>query len=377
MAYQSQFYTAGTVTVADGSAIVSGSDTGWETALIEGGVFYVLGSAYPILSVEDETKLTLAIPFSGEGAVGLTYAIDRQRSAAVSSITMNDRLAVIIASIQAAQPESDILSAFAALQGEDGKLPVFTSGDTLGLVDYIADAKGSLGKLAALELAARQLMQTDTNGALTAVNLLANKILHTGASGDITQSDITTAALVLLKLTGVAAADKLPYFNAADGTALADFTAAARALTNLSGNAANDMFPYLTGANGAALTALTAFARLFLAANNGSEMWAKMGGVRGSAFGVVYWKTPGGQLTIIGTTAGTTDSNAALTAVFPTAFANANYQIVTIGGEITIPTYNVLWDRAAGACSFQVYNTGGNPRISGAARINYIAIGDA
>ena len=151
MAYQSQFYTAGTVTVTDGSAIVTGSETGWETALIEGGVFYVLGSAYPILSVEDENKLTLAIPFSGQGAAGLAYAIDRQRSAAVLSIAMNDRLAAIIASIHGAQPESDLLSAFAALQGEDGKLAMFTSENTLSLVDYIADAKGTLAKLAALE----------------------------------------------------------------------------------------------------------------------------------------------------------------------------------------------------------------------------------
>ncbi|KAB2803308.1 hypothetical protein F9L06_03885 [Brucella anthropi] len=180
MAYQSQFYTAGTVTVTDGSAIVNGSDTGWETALIEGGVFYVLGNAYPILSVEDETTLTLAMPFSGEGATGLAYAIDRQRSAAVSNIAMNDRLAEIIASIHGAQPESDLLSAFAALQGEDGKLPIFTSENTLGLGDYIADAKGSLAKLAALQLA-------------------ANMVLRTNAEGAMEQSQLTSSGVALLK----------------------------------------------------------------------------------------------------------------------------------------------------------------------------------
>ncbi|UGQ24203.1 hypothetical protein [Brucella anthropi] len=318
MAYQDQFYTVGTVTVTEGSTAVTGAGTGWETALIVGGVFYAGGGAYPIQSVSSETELTLAIPYVGVDAAGFGYAIDRQRAAAISNIAMNDRLAQIIREIS---------------------------------IGNIED--------------------------LNALDLMANQILRTDAGGVLSQSDITAAALVLLKLAGAAAADKLPYFNAEDGAALADFTAAARALTNLSGNAANDMFPYLTGANGAALTALTAFARLFLAANNGPEMWAKMGGVRGTASNNIYWTTPGGQLTIAGTTAGTTDANAALTAVFPVAFANANYQIVAIGGEITIPTYNVLWDRAPGACSFQVYNTGGNPRISGAARINYIAIGDA
>lgn len=182
MAYQSQFYTTGTVTVTDGSAIVTGSETGWETALIEGGVFYVLGSAYPILSVEDETKLTLAIPFSGQGMAGIAYAIDRQRSAAVSSITMNDRLAAIIASIHGAQPESDLLSAFAALQGADGKLPIFTSKNTLGLVDHISDehsslsylAKlsnvGNLTDLAGIDLQPNQLMVSDVNAKLSQVS---------------------------------------------------------------------------------------------------------------------------------------------------------------------------------------------------------------
>src|SRR5690606_29241143 len=96
----------------------------------------------------------------------------------------------------------------------------------------IQDPNGSLGKLAALTLA-------------------ANKILNTDGSGNLTQSDITAAALVLLKLAGTAAANKLPYFDAANSAALADFTAAARALTNLSGTAAADMLPYLTGASGA------------------------------------------------------------------------------------------------------------------------------
>nr|WP_278437042.1 hypothetical protein [Brucella anthropi] len=230
MAYQSQFYTAGTVTVADGSAIVTGSDTGWETALIEGGVFYVLGNAYPILSVEDETKLTLATPYAGAGAAGLAYAIDRQRSAATSAVAMNDRLAQIIASIHGAQPESDILSAFAVLQGEDGKLPMFTSENTLALVDYIADAKGSLAKLAALELAASQIMQTDDQGALKSIALAANKVLTTDANGDISLSDITAAARVLLTLAGGAAANKLPYFDSESTATLADFTALARIL---------------------------------------------------------------------------------------------------------------------------------------------------
>ncbi|MGH6773129.1 hypothetical protein [Brucella tritici] len=99
MAYQDQFYTVGTVTVTGGSTAVTGAGTGWETALIVGGVFYAGGGAYPIQSVSSETELTLAIPYVGADAAGIGYAIDRQRAAAISNIAMNDRLAQIIREI--------------------------------------------------------------------------------------------------------------------------------------------------------------------------------------------------------------------------------------------------------------------------------------
>ncbi|UVV66513.1 hypothetical protein [Brucella anthropi] len=99
MAYQDQFYTVGTVTLTGGSTAVTGAGTGWETALIVGGVFYAGGGAYPIQSVSSETELTLAIPYVGVDAAGVGYAIDRQRAAAISNIAMNDRLAQIIREI--------------------------------------------------------------------------------------------------------------------------------------------------------------------------------------------------------------------------------------------------------------------------------------
>lgn len=316
MAYQDQFYTVGTVTVTGGSTEVTGAGTGWETALIVGGVFYAGGGAYPIQSVSSETELTLAIPYVGVDAAGVNYAIDRQRAAAISNIAMNDRLAQIIREIS---------------------------------IGNIED--------------------------LNALHLMANQVLRTDADGKLSQSDITAAALVLLKLAGTAAADRLPYFGAANSAALTNFTAAARALLNLDGAAAENTMPFFYSDGGAALTPLTEFARSIIAAASSTQMWAAMGATSGTLNSNIYWTTPGRQLTIAGTTAGTTDSNAALTAVFPVAFANANYQIIAIGGEISIPTYNVLWDRVPGSCSFQVYNAGGGPRISGAARINYIATG--
>lgn len=179
MAYQDRFYTTGAVTVQNGSAIVTGDGTGWETALIDGGVIFVGGGSYPIYSVESETSLTLAYPFVGISGAQLPYAIDRQRAAATSNIQMNDRLAQIIREI------------------------------SIGNIEQF-----------------------------NALTLQANKILHTNASKLLIQSDITAAALSLLNLSGTPVADRLPYLNGVSGAALTPLTTVARNLlddTNTAG----------------------------------------------------------------------------------------------------------------------------------------------
>lgn len=145
MAYQDQFYTTGRVSVTKGSATVIGTATGWQTALVESGVLYVGGTACPILSVQSETRLTLAIPYNGDTGSNLVYAIDRQRSAAVSNIKMNDRLSEIIASITAAQPNNDLLTAFAALNGtKSDVLAYFTGAKTMEVTTLTSFARGLL-----------------------------------------------------------------------------------------------------------------------------------------------------------------------------------------------------------------------------------------
>lgn len=191
MAYQDQFYTVGTVTVTNGSTSVTGAGTGWETALIAGGVFYAGGGAYPIQSVSSETELTLAIPYIGVDAAGVNYAIDRQRAAAISNIAMNDRLAQIIREI-------------------------------------------SIGNIEELN----------------AIDLIANQVLGTDAAGNLALSAFTSAARVLLNLGGAAAADKLPYFTGNDAAGLTPLTALGRAFLAL--NSTNGNIPVMTGNGGVA-----------------------------------------------------------------------------------------------------------------------------
>lgn len=81
----SLIYKVGTASVSTGSAIVSGTDTGWATARVAGGMFSCLGRTIPIASVESETSLTLAYEWPGPNFSG-GYAIARSGSEAAESV---------------------------------------------------------------------------------------------------------------------------------------------------------------------------------------------------------------------------------------------------------------------------------------------------
>lgn len=92
----SLIYNTGTVSVSVGSAVVEGNLTGWAVALVTGGMFSLGGMSIPILSVESDTGLTLAYPWTGGDMTGAAYAIARDTSEAVRAAWTNDRLATII-----------------------------------------------------------------------------------------------------------------------------------------------------------------------------------------------------------------------------------------------------------------------------------------
>lgn len=86
-------YKAGTVSVSNGNAIVTGSGTAWAIALVAGGVFSSAGLAVPIASVDSDTSLTLDYPWPGTTASGAAYSIALENSEAASVVEMNALIA--------------------------------------------------------------------------------------------------------------------------------------------------------------------------------------------------------------------------------------------------------------------------------------------
>jgi hypothetical protein len=95
-------YNTGTVSVTNGNAVVTGSGTAWAVSLVTGGTFYCAGMAVPILSVESDTSLTLALPWPGTTGAGRAYAIERENSAAANVVDLYDKLTRVLVQLSLA-----------------------------------------------------------------------------------------------------------------------------------------------------------------------------------------------------------------------------------------------------------------------------------
>jgi len=213
-------YTSGTITLANGSTAVTGTGTLFDVAKFrEGDTLQIQNLTAVIASVNSNTSLTLTAPWTGTSLTNAPYRArylpDGARVTAQAT-TLIELLG------------NGVLTNLAEIGVEDGKVPVGNAAGQYELVDTdefgVQDPNGSLGKLAALtlgnrqilqtdgagsftllSLAARQILQTDANGALKAIALAANKLINTDASGDILLSDITPLARSVLDDTTGAA----------------------------------------------------------------------------------------------------------------------------------------------------------------------------
>ncbi|WP_217284092.1 hypothetical protein [Brucella pituitosa] len=213
-------YTSGTITLANGSTAVTGTGTLFDVAKFrEGDTLQIQNLTAVIASVNSNTSLTLAAPWTGtslnDAPYRARYLPDGARVTAQAT-TLIELLG------------NGVLSNLAELGVEDGKVAVGNAAGEYELADLVTDPNGTLAKFAALTVAARQIFQTDENGALKALALLANKFIYTDANKDLAQGDITPWAISMLGLPGTA--DRMPYLSAANTSALTPLTAFARSI---------------------------------------------------------------------------------------------------------------------------------------------------
>src|SRR5690606_26280543 len=95
-------YSAGTISLTNGSAVVTGIGTAWQTALIAGGTIYVqaAGNPLPILTVDSNTQITAALKWTG--ATGAySYALIRDTAHDAQLVANATALARLLAGMEA------------------------------------------------------------------------------------------------------------------------------------------------------------------------------------------------------------------------------------------------------------------------------------
>ena len=131
------YYSDGTITLTNGSAVVTGSGTAWQIALIVGGVVYVQapeGNPLPIVSVDSNTQITAAIEWTGASGE-YSYAIQ-----------VNNDVNQVLRNAQALSEyiqrlDNPSLGALASLTPAENTVPVFTGPETaavLAVADFLA-----------------------------------------------------------------------------------------------------------------------------------------------------------------------------------------------------------------------------------------------
>lgn len=160
-------YTTGTITLTAGSTAVTGTGTGWQTALITGGTIYPDapgGNALPIASVDSNIGITAAIPWRGASGT-YSYALMRDTAYGQQVVANAQALADYIARL-----DNKALAAFVTLAAgmAANKLPYMSGSNTMALADFTAAARTLLAgaDVAAmrgtLEVARTQANVTDT-----------------------------------------------------------------------------------------------------------------------------------------------------------------------------------------------------------------------
>ncbi|MHA4733293.1 pyocin knob domain-containing S74 family peptidase [Ensifer adhaerens] len=130
-------YTTGSITLTNGSAVVTGVGTAWQTALIAGGTIYVEadGNPLPILTVDTNTKITAAIKWKGASGT-YPYAITRDTAYGQQTVANAQALSTYLQRLDNAS-----LAALASLVPAADRMPFFSGNAEAALTTLTAFAR--------------------------------------------------------------------------------------------------------------------------------------------------------------------------------------------------------------------------------------------
>nr|WP_278377082.1 hypothetical protein [Brucella anthropi] len=149
-------YMSGTISLANGSVTVTGTGTLFEvTRFREGDTLQIQNLTAVIASVDSNTQLTLAEPWTGASIVNGAY---RARQLGDGS-RVSTQAATIIELLG-----NGVLMNLAELGVEEGKVPVGGPTGEYELTDLVQDPNGSLDEIAALERTPDRILGVDGDG---------------------------------------------------------------------------------------------------------------------------------------------------------------------------------------------------------------------
>lgn len=95
-------YTTGTISLTNGSAVVTGIGTAWRIALIKGGIVYpeAAGNGLPIATVDSDTQITAAVEWTGASGT-YSYALVRDTAYDAQIAQNAEALARLLAGLEA------------------------------------------------------------------------------------------------------------------------------------------------------------------------------------------------------------------------------------------------------------------------------------
>jgi hypothetical protein len=233
------YYSTGTITLTNGSAVVTGTGTAWQTVLITGGNIFVQapGNPLPIATVDSDTQITAELEWTGASGT-YEYRLQLGESLQANSQNMQNLVYLLSELRQGTLFKYDAAGTFADRALFDGRPKGYSylvfSGDSADLYVKASNASGDwVGPFAygrgdiGPEGPAGTLNPRGAYDAGTAYNANDN-VLYSGSSWVALQSTISNAPPALP--TTANAFWALLAAKGTDGTGIGDIVGPASAI---------------------------------------------------------------------------------------------------------------------------------------------------